>query len=130
MNKDKEIDELFKSFKPDIDAERIMTEISGKVDVLDMVKPEQDRMNRFHRTVSICCFVVGLLTGCFLMSLVLFHPFADSALPALTLSGNRLPEFTLFCLNHRDLILTFLAAASFILGCLPLINTNEWSKSV
>ena len=54
MNKDREIDELFKSFKPDVNAERIMTEISGKMDVIDMVKPEQDLMNRFHRMVSAC----------------------------------------------------------------------------
>lgn len=129
MNKDKEIDEIFKSFKPEVDAERIMAEISGRMDVIDMVRPEQDRMNRFHKMVSVCCFIVGLLTGCFLMSLVLFHPFAGNGLPSLALPGNRFPGLTLFCTDHRDMILTFLAAASFILGSMPLINTNEWSKS-
>lgn len=130
MNKDKEIDELFKSFKPKVDTERIMKEISGKMEVIDMVRPEQDRMNRLHRTVSACCFIVGLLTGCLLMSLVLYHPFAGNILPGLALPGNRFPELALFCAEHRDMILTFLAATSFILGSLPLINTNEWSKSV
>ena len=127
---DREIDELFKSFKPDVNADRIMTKISDKMDVIDMVRPEQERMNRFHRTVSVCCFVVGLLTGCFLMSIVLFHPFADNPMLGTMLSSNRLPELTLFYTDHRDIILTFLAATSFILGSLPLINTNEWSKSV
>lgn len=106
MSKDKEIDELFKSFNPEVDAERIMTGISGKMDVIDMARPELDRMNRFHRTVAVCCFIVGLLAGCFLISMALF------------------------CADHRSLILTFLAAASFILGSLPLINSNEWSKSL
>ena len=130
MNKDREIDELFKSFKPDVNAERIMTEISGKMDVIDMVKTEQDRMTRFHRTVSLCCFIVGLLAGCFLMGLVLFQPSAENAMLDLTHPDNKLPVFTLFCTSHRDMILTFLAATSFILGSLPFINTNEWSKSV
>lgn len=129
MNKDIEIDELFKSFKPEVDTERIMTEISGKMDVIDMVRPEQDRMNRFHKTVSVCCFIVGLLTGCFLMSLVLFHPLAGNALLNLVFTGNRFPELTMFYTDHRDTILTLLAATSFILGSLPLINTNEWSRS-
>lgn len=79
MNKDKEIDELFKSFNPKVDAERILAEISDKMDVIDMVKPEQDRISRFHRMVSVCCFIVGLLTGYILMSMVMFHPFADKA---------------------------------------------------
>ncbi|MCQ2130604.1 MAG: hypothetical protein MJY94_04360 [Bacteroidales bacterium] len=129
MNKDREIDELFKSFKPDVNAERIMTEISGKMDVIDMVKPEQDLMNRFHRMVSACCFIVGLLAGCFLMGLVLYHPSADNALLNLVFTGNRFPELTMFYTDHRDTILTLLAATSFILGSLPLINTNEWSRS-
>ena len=130
MNKDIEIDELFKSFKPEVDTERIMTEISGKMDVIDMVRPEQDRMNRFHKTVSVCCFIVGLLTGCFLMSLVLFHPLAGNALLNHMLTDNQFPELTLFYTDHRSIILTLLAATSFILGSLPLINTNEWSKSL
>lgn len=129
MNKDKEIYELFKSFKPEVDTERIMKEISGKMDVIAMVRPEQDRMNRLHRTVSACCFIVGLLTGCLLMSLVLYPPFAGNILSGLALPGNRFPELTMFCAEHRDIILTFLAATSFILGSMPLINTNEWSKS-
>ena len=129
MNKDREIDELFKSFNPEVDAERIMTEISGKMDVIEMVRPGQDRMNRFHKTVSVCCFIVGLLTGCLLMSLVLYHPFAGNILSGLALPGNRFPELTMFCAEHRDMILTFLAATCFILGSMPLINTNEWSKS-
>ena len=130
MNRDRETDELFKSFNPDVNAERIMTEISGKMDVIDMVRPEQDRMNRFHKTVSVCCFIVGLLTGCFLMSLVLFHPFAGNALLNHMLTDSQFPELTLFYTDHRSIILTLLAATSFILGSLPLINTNEWSKSV
>ena len=130
MNKDKEIDKLFKSFKPEVNAERIMAEISSKMDVIDTVKPERDRLNRFHRTVSFCCFIVGLLAGCSLMGLLLFPQSAYNALPNLALSGNRFPELTLFCAEHRDMILTFLAATSFILGSLPLINTNEWSKSL
>jgi len=129
MNKDKEISELFKRFNPEINAERIMTEISGKMDVLDMVRPEQERMNRFHRMVSVTCFVVGLLTGCFLMSLVLFHPSADNVVIDLLLPGNWFPGLSGFCTGHRDLILMSLAATSFILGSLPLINTNEWSRS-
>ena len=130
MNKDIEIDELFKSFKPEVDTERIMKEISGKMEVIDMVRPEQDRMNRFHKTVSVCCFIVGLLTGCFLMSLVLFHPFAGNASLNHMLTDNQFPELTLFYTDHRSIILTLLAATSFILGSLPLINTNEWSKSL
>lgn len=115
MSNEKKIDELFKSFNPEVDTQRIMTEISGKMDVIDMVRPEQERMNRFRRIISVCCFIAGLLTGCFLMGLVLFHPVSDS---------------TLFWTDHRDMILTLLAATSFILGSLPLINTNEWSKSL
>ena len=130
MNKDKEIDEIFKSFKPEVDTERIMKEISGKMEVIDMVRPEQDRMNRFHKTISVCCFIVGLLTGCFLMSLVLFHPFAGNALLNHMPTDNQFPELTLFYTDHRSIILTLLAATSFILGSLPLINTNEWSKSL
>ena len=130
MNKDKEIDELFKSFKPKVDTERIMKEISGKMEVIDMVRPEQDRLNRFHRTVSFCCFIVGLLAGCSLMGMVLFPQSAYNALPNLALTSNWFPELALFCAEHRDMILTFLAVTSFILGSLPLINTNEWSKSV
>lgn len=130
MNKDREIDELFKSFKPEVDTKRIMTEISGKLDVIDTVKPEQDRMNRFHRMVSVCCFIAGLLIGCSLMGIVLFHPSSGNALPGLALPVNRFPALTLFCTNHRDMILTLLAATCFILGSLPLINTNEWSKIV
>lgn len=129
MNKGREIDELFKSFNPEVDAERIMAEISGKMDVIDMVRPGQDRMNRFHKTVSVCCFIVGLLTGCLLMSLVLFHPFAGNALLNHMLTDNQFPDLTLFYTDHRSMILTFLAATSFILGSMPLINTNEWSKS-
>ena len=128
MNKDREIDELFKSFKPDINADRIMTEISDKMDVIDMVRPEQERMIRFHRTVSVCCFIAGLLIGCFLMGIALFHPSAGNALPGLALPVNRFPALILFFAEHRDMILTFLAATCFILGSLPLINTNEWSK--
>lgn len=129
MNKDREIDKLFKSFKPEVDTEHIMKEISGKMEVIDMVRPEQDRMNRLRRTVSACCFIVGLLTGCLLMSLVLYHPFAGNILSGLALSGNRFPELTMFCAEYREMILTFLAATCFILGSMPLINTNEWSKS-
>lgn len=130
MNKDREIDELFKSFKPEVDSERIMTEISSKMDVIDTVKPERDRINRFHRTATFCCFIVGLLAGCFLMGLALFPQSADNALLNLTLTGNWFPEFTMFCVDYRNMILALLAATSFILGSLPLINTNEWSKSV
>ena len=130
MNKDREIDELFKSFKPDVNAGRIMTEISGKMDVIDTVRPEQDRMNRFRKTVSVCCFIVGLLTGCLLISLVLFHPVVDSSAMDVALMGKRIPEIPQFWTDHRDMILTLLAAVSFILGSLPLINSNEWSKSL
>ena len=126
MNKDKEIKELFRSYKPEVNADRVMTEISGKMDVIDMVRPEQDRMNRFHRTVSVCCFIVGLLTACFLMSIVLFHPFAENAVLNFALMGKSIPELPRIFTDHRDLILTFLAAASFILGSLPLVYTNEW----
>ena len=130
MNKDREIDKLFKSFKPEVNAERIMAEISSKMDVIDTVKPERDRLNRFHRTVSFCCFIVGLLAGCSLMGMVMFPQSAYNALPNLALTSNWLPKFTMFCTNHRNMILTLLAATSFILGSLPLTNTNEWSKSV
>ena len=86
-------------------------------------------MDRFHRTVSVCCFTVGFLAGCFLMGLALFHPYADKAMLNLMLTDNRLPELALFCTDHRDILLALLAATSFILGSLPLINTNEWSKN-
>ena len=75
-SKSKEIEEFFKSFNPEINAERIMTEISGKMDVIDTVRSEQDRMSRFHMTVSVCCLIVGLLTGSVLMSIVIFILFA------------------------------------------------------
>lgn len=130
MNKDNEIDELFKSYQPEVNTDRIMKEISSKMDVIDMVRSEHEQVNRFHRAVSICCFIVGLLTGCILMSMVLLHPFADIVLSDLMTTDNRFPEFSLFCTDHRDMILIFLAAASFILGSLPLINTNEWNKSL
>ncbi len=129
MNKDREIDELFKSFKPDIDAERIISGISDKLDVIDSVRPEQDRMNRFHRTVSVCCFLVGLMAGCFFMGLALIHPPVDNNVLNLMMTDRRFPELTMFCTHHRDIILTLLAALSFILGSLPLIGTNEWSRS-
>ena len=64
------------------------------------------------------------------MGLALFPQSADNALLNLTLTGNWFPEFTMFCVDYRNMILALLAATSFILGSLPLINTNEWSKSV
>lgn len=128
MNKDKQIDELFKSFKPELNAKRVLTRISGKMDVIDMVRPEQDKMDRFHMTVSACCFIAGLLVGSALMSMVLLHPSGGEATLNLVLLSKRFPGFTLFYIDHRDMILTILAAASFIIGSLPLIYSTEWSK--
>ncbi len=128
MNKDKEIEELFKNFNPDVNAERIMFDISGKMDVIDMVRPEQDRMDRFHRTVSLCCFIVGLLAGSLFMILLLLHPSAGDVMLDFALVGKKFPEFTRLCTGHRDVVLIFLTAVSFILGSLPLINSNEWGK--
>ena len=127
MNKDKEIEELFRSFTPEVSAERIMTGISDKMDVIDTVRLEQDRMSRLHMTVSVCCFIVGLLTGCALMSIVLFHPLAVNDMEDFVLMNRKLPEFTLFYTEHRDMLLILLASFSFILGSLPLMNSNEWS---
>ncbi len=128
MNNDREIDKLFKSFNPDVNTERVMTEISDKMDVIDMVCPEQYHIKRFHRMVSVCCFIVGLLAGCFFMSLMLPNPSAGNEVLDFMLPGNSFPWGNVFWTGHREMILTILAATSIILGSLPLINTNEWTN--
>lgn len=130
MNKDKEIDELFKSFNPDVNTEGVMTKISDKMDVIDMVRHEQDRMNRFHRTVSVCCFSAGLIIGITLMFIVFFRPSPGNVMLDLVHLNQNLSGLALFYTDHRDMLLTFLAAASIILGSLPLICSNEWTRSL
>ena len=63
MNRDNEIDKLFKSFNPVLDTEGLMTDIKDKMDVIDMIRSEQENINRFYRIVSSCCFAAGLSIG-------------------------------------------------------------------
>lgn len=123
MNRDNEIDKLFKSFNPVLDTEGLMTDIKDKMDVIDMIRSEQENINRFYRIVSSCCFAAGLSIGIGLMAVVVLMPDGLYSIAEFILGANMSPAIASFCSDYSDLVLTLTASASVILGILPMLNT-------
>ena len=100
-----------------------MTDIKDKMDVIDMIRSEQENINRFYRIVSSCCFAAGLSIGIGLMAVVVLMPDGLYSIAEFILGANMSPAIASFCSDYSDLVLTLTASASVILGILPMLNT-------
>lgn len=128
MNRDNEIDKLFKGFKPDIDTGDVLKNIRGKMDIIDTVRSEQERLSRFHRMIAIGCFIAGLSIGLVLISIVLFAPSGILTLVQAFFNGALPKGIAQFCLEFGNISLLIAASACIILGALPVINHFSWSR--
>jgi len=126
MNKDPEIEKLFKCFNPEIQQERFMMELQEKMDVVDKVEAEHRQIIHFHQMVSISCLVIGLVIGAGLMYISLFHPIDWMILPETASWISIPPYFSPFF--SSDIILSLLAAFLIIIGALPMIYLESWGK--
>lgn len=124
MNRDQELERLFKGFKPDTGTEGFIPGLKSKMDVVDSVRGEYRRSGRFNRVVSACCLTAGLLVGVSLLCLVLFHP-VDwlSVAGAVSLTG--VPShFSLLIARHADIVLSLIASVFFVATALRFVNSG------
>ena len=120
MQKDQDIEKLFKAYQPKAGKATLMAEVERKMDVVDMVRGAHQEQIRWMTYLAVLSMVIGLAVGIGLMWLVFFHPIDWANLQTgvgLLLS----PEMVLFLVKYGDMLLCLLAIASIILGALPMI---------
>lgn len=120
MQKDQDIEKLFKAYLPKVSNPNLLDEVERKMEVVDMVRGAHQEQIRWMTYLAVLSMVVGLGVGIGLMWMVFFHPIDWANLQTgvgLLLS----PEMVLFLVKYGDMVLCLLAIASIIIGALPMI---------
>lgn len=124
MNKDKDLEELFKSYSPNTDKEKFISSLEGKIAVIDSVRSEVDHIERFHRMIAAVCLVIGFTVGSALMSIVMLHPINWESLHNTASIVRISPVTAAFLARYADMILSLVASAFFIIGILPIARVS------
>lgn len=122
MEKDKDIEKLFKDFHPEDEKRNYVRELEGKMQVVDMIRGEHEHIVKFHRMMSAISLVLGFGIGIGLMSITLLHPIEWQHIP--NFIGLQLHATLIgFLVRYEDILLYLLATLSMMLGCLPLLRS-------
>lgn len=129
MEKDKDIEKLFKDFHPKDEKRDYVRELEGKMRVVDIVRGEHKRTAKVYRIVSIFSMLLGFGAGMLFISLAI-RPIEWSAF-AEAISWLQLPAGALLLIaENGKLMLYLLATLSFILGLLPMLRMeSSWNWS-
>lgn len=75
MEKDKELEELFGNFNPELKDNRVfMIQLTKKLDSVEYVKRVQEAHIRRYRLFVVAAFACGVICGAVLFAMVLFAP--------------------------------------------------------
>lgn len=121
MNKNQDIEKLFKEYNPAIEKRKFMEKLEPKLDVVDKINQEQQRMIRLYRLVSVISLIAGMLMGGGVMCLVLLHPIDWAALSRSVSWLRMSPPASLFVVRYANLFLYLFSGLIFIAGTLPMI---------
>lgn len=124
MEKDKDIEKLFKDFHPTDEKRDYVRELDKKMQVVDIVRGEHKRTAKAYRIVSVCCMLMGFGMGMLFLSLAM-HPIEWDAMME-TISWLQLPAGMLLLLCERgNMLLYLLATLSIALGLLPMLRMES-----
>ena len=105
MNKDKALEELFLSQKPQFDdSEAFMTSLKKRLDAVEYIKQHQEATIRRYKMALVVAFVVGIISGAVTIAFLLSTP----------------AEVPLFTFQVETGILSWLAANSRLLTATAL----------
>lgn len=125
MTKDNDIKQLFDTFTPEKEGDvEFMLQLKKKMQVVDVVRGEHGRVAHFYKGLAIGCFLLGLMLGLSLLSVVMLHPFDWSQLTEIAYLQYLSPKFVLFCSQHADMILNLTAAFVIIASACPLLLSD------
>lgn len=115
MEKDKNLEELFSNFQPDLGGKDFfMSSLTRKIEAVEYVKRMQEAQIRRYRIAVLVAFVAGMVASFVLIAFVLSMP---TATPLFTLGFHAGPFVFIEENSHViALVILSLAAASSIIG--------------
>ena len=128
MEKDKNLEELFGNFQPDLGSQDLfMSSLTRKLEAVEYVKRMQEAQIRRYKMAVLAAFVAGIVVSLVLIAFVLFMP---AATPLFTLGLHARPFIFIEENSHAiALIILSLVAASGIIGiCTSLMEHTAYVK--
>ena len=115
MEKDKNLEELFGNFQPDLGSKDLfMSSLTRKLEAVEYVKRMQEAQIHRYKMAVLAAFVAGIVASLVLIAFVLFMP---AATPLFTLGFHARPFIFIEENSHViALIILSLVAASGIIG--------------
>lgn len=130
MEKDKNLEELFSNFQPDLGSKDLfMSSLTRKLEAVEYVKQVQDAQIRHYKMAVLAAFVAGIVVSGILMIFILFMP---TATPLFTFGIHTAPFLFIEENSHViALIILALVAASSIIGfCTSFANRPTNVKKI
>ena len=126
MNKDKALEELFLTQKPQFnDCEAFMASLTKRLDAVEFIKRHQEAMARRHKMAMVAAFVVGIVSGAITIVFVLSAP-ATVPLFSINVQTGLLAWFAE---NARPIVTTALSLL-MTLGLISIIGNIQEIKSM
>ena len=118
MNKDKALEDLFLTQKPQFDdSETFMTSLNKRLDAVEYIKQHQEATIRRYKMALVVAFVVGIISGAVTIAFVLSTP-ADVPLFTLKVQNG----FLLWFADNSRVIVATALALLMSLGIISIIN--------
>ena len=121
MNKDKALEDLFLTQKPQFDdSETFMTSLNKRLDAVEYIKQHQEATIRRYKMALVVAFVVGIISGAVTIAFVLSTP---AEVPLFTF---RVQTGWLSCLAANSRLLTATALSLLItFGLISIIGNIQ-----
>ena len=122
MEKDKNLEELFNNFQPDLGSKDLfMSSLTRKLEAVEYVKRVQDAQIRRYKMAVLAAFIAGMVMSGILMIFILFMP---TATPLFTFGIHAAPFIFIEENSHTFalIILALVAASSSIGFCTNFTN--------
>lgn len=122
MTKDKELEQLFNSFKPNLgDSDHFMKTLSNRLKMVEYVKQIQAVQARQYKLGIIAAFIAGFIASLFTLAFVVYMPTTASLF---TFSFNAAPFMFIAQNSHIiTLVVISIITASSIFGMAYNITT-------
>ena len=126
MNKDKALEDLFLTQKPQFDdSETFMTSLNKRLDAVEYIKQHQEATIRRYKMALVVAFVVGIISGAVTIAFVLSVP---AAIPLFTF---RVQTGWLSWLAANSRIITATALSLLVtLGLISIIGNIQDIRSM